>query len=208
MPADRSNPHLRWVGVVIGGLDMKEQKSRQTHESARGKKIPKLSDLSREMPNEDELENFSLMLASESSDRSAAIMAAGLLEHALYASIAGRLADPGKKILNDWFQGPNAPFGTFSAKIKLGRALGIYGPKMESALNAIKEIRNVFAHRSTPIDFNHPAIAKEVRRLFDEPLLSEGAYKTRYCASCLAFSQKLVDDAFENGGKEIAVKFP
>jgi hypothetical protein len=193
-------------GSGNGGKSQKRDRSH--HEAARGKKLPKLSDLSRELPSEHDQETFLEMLSAEPSDRSAAIMAAGLVEQALYEAIKCRLADPGESGLRDWFDAPNAPFGTFAAKIKLGRGLAVYGPKMESKLGLIKDIRNVFAHRSTHIDFANPTIANEVKKFLDKPAKQGVRIRAIYSAVCLATAKLLIDDAFKNGGKEIEVSFP
>ncbi len=184
------------------------EKDRSAHEALRGKKMATLSSLSRELPTEDELFNFGDILSAEPSDRSAAIMAAGLVEQALYVAATSRMADPGPAIRNTWFEDANAPFATFAAKIKLGRALGIYGPKMDKTLCRIKDVRNVFAHRSTPIDFTHPSVEAAVMKMNSQPMTGSTPVRTRYCAICLATTKLLIKDAFEQGGKEIALSFP
>jgi hypothetical protein len=183
-------------------------KDRSAHEELRGKKLVSLSKLSREFPTEHELANFDGILTAEPSDRSAAIMAAGLVEQALYTAVTSRMADPGSAILDTWFEDANAPFATFAAKIKLGRALAIYGPKMDQTLCRIKDVRNVFAHRSTPIDFTNPAIEAVVKKMNDKAMTGFTPVRTRYCAICLATTKLLIKDAFEQGGKEIRLSFP
>jgi hypothetical protein len=55
------------------------------------------------------------------------------------------------------------PLGSFSAKIKLGYALALYGPQTRDDLEMVREIRNAFAHAfahcSKDIDFNTSQIA-------------------------------------------------
>lgn len=157
------------------------------------------------MPSEEQILAFPEILANEPSNRSAAIMAAALVEQALYTAITCRLVDPGESILKAWFEGENAPFGTFSAKIKLGRALGIYREKMEGRLVIIKNVRNVFAHRSTPITFGHPSIKQEIEKLRTRKT-HEGA--AAYYSMCLALSKLLIQDGFKHGGKDVPVSFP
>ena len=183
-------------------------KDRTAHEASRGKKMPTLADLSRELPSEHELVEFLDILAQEPSDRTAAIMAASLLEHALYAAVTARMVDPGPTTVNLWFEAPNAPFATFADKIKLGRALGIYGEQWEKALNQIRDIRNVFAHRASPIDFRHPTIIKEVKKIAGQKMIGENPARVRFCAACLKLATKLVDYGFEHGGKDITLAFP
>jgi hypothetical protein len=77
-------------------------------------------------------------------------MMAALVELALKDAIRVRIADPGDNISHQWFDGDNAAFGSFAAKIQLGRALGIYGPVMHGQLTVIKNVRNQFAHCAVP----------------------------------------------------------
>ena len=53
---------------------------------------------------------------------------------------------------------PDRPLGTFSSRIQLARALGIFGPKTSHDLNKIREIRNAFAHGLRKMDFDTPEI--------------------------------------------------
>lgn len=182
-------------------------KDRSAHEAARGLQLPSLSELSRELPSEEVLGNFIGIVDGESSDRSAAIMAASLVEQALFTAVFCRLADCGEAARNAWFHEANAPFGTFSAKIKLGRALGIYGPQMEKRLEKVKNVRNVFAHRTSPIDFKHPSIEAEINTMMPNAIKTDAA-RVRYCATCLALARLLVDDSFKNGGKTMPVSYP
>lgn len=125
----------------------------------------KRADLSRARPTEADLDNHALLLNCE-TDRGLAVMAAALVENALEVCIRARLADPGQDISNAWFQGLNAPFASFAAKIKLGRALAIYGPAMEKRLSTIKDVRNAFAHSAIPLGFTHAAITTACATLY------------------------------------------
>lgn len=138
-------------------------KDRSAHEASRGKKAS-LAALSREMPAIADIDQFLKTLISE-QDRSAAIMASSFTERGLELAIRSKLADPGEVITRSWFEGMGAPFGTFSAKIGLGEALAIFGPKMAFRLNAIREIRNAFAHSIMPIDFGHSTIKDACKRM-------------------------------------------
>jgi len=52
----------------------------------------------------------------------------------------------------------NGPLGTFSAKIKIGHALGIYTKGFREELDVMRHIRNAFAHSWEKLDFSSPAI--------------------------------------------------
>lgn len=132
-------------------------KDRTAHEARRGKKSPTLSDLLTEIPANFSLEQFADDLVAE-SDRSAAIMASALVEQALYQMLVCSLADWGEATRRAWFEGPNAPFRSFSAKIAFAHAIGILGPTTTELLNTIRNVRNVFAHRVLPLDFTNPAV--------------------------------------------------
>jgi len=183
-------------------------KDRSQHEGSRGVPIQTIADLSRERPTEDELTNYTALLSSE-SDRGAAIMGCALVEQTLELAIRSRLVDPGDTITRQWFEGPNAPFGTFSAKIKLGRALGIFAEEMDGRLTLLKDIRNAFAHTSRPIDFNHPSLAVCRQKLAPDPeKVADKMVRAVFSASCIAVSKILAENAFEHGGKEIEVDIP
>ena len=50
------------------------------------------------------------------------------------------------------------PMGTFDLKIKMAKALKIFGPETDHNLHLIRTIRNAFAHSSVPITFKTSAI--------------------------------------------------
>jgi hypothetical protein len=164
--------------------------------------------LSKEAITDADLEGFGETIRNE-PDRSAAIMAASLVERALTDAIRARLADPGKEITRTWFEGLNAPFQTFSAKIVLGRALAIYGGVMEARLNLVRNIRNAFAHRPQALDFTHPTLMEACLPLMPaEHLDREMGRKQIYAVACLALCSVLGKFAEEEGGKELTVRFP
>lgn len=177
--------------------------------TSRQTKQPTLAALSREVPTEEELNNYYELTMAE-SDRGLAIMAGSLVENTLRAAILGRFANPGEAIAKSWFEGPTAPFGSFAAKIKLGRALAIYAEKMERQLTLLKDIRNAFAHRSRPLDFKHPTIVSACVQLSPRKGMpdDENPGRVRYEAACMALAHLLVKDAFQHGGKELLISYP
>ena len=183
-------------------------KDRTGHERRRGKKMT-LKALSSELPNEDELKNFADILAGE-SDRSAAIMATSYLEMALFHMLNANLPDWGPETQKEWFDGATAPFRSFSSKIILGQALGIYGVLTTQRLNAIRNIRNAFAHRVLPLGFDHPTIVSACKDLVEKEFLPGASQpaKTRFCALCLRLGRDFLIDAVQQGGKEITTRFP
>lgn len=94
-------------------------------------------------------------------DRSAAISAGALVELALEKAIKHRLRRMSKADQSALFDG-TAPLATFSAKCRMGFALGIYGKEVRHDLEAINAIRNVFAHSVTRITFRNRRISNKV----------------------------------------------
>lgn len=96
-------------------------------------------------------------------DRAAGIVAAALLEARLEAALRGVLRDGltgnGKDatVQNEMFR-TSGPLGTFSAKIKLGFMLGLYGDTGRRNLERLKAIRNRFAHELGASSFADPEV--------------------------------------------------
>lgn len=182
-----------------------QDKDRTGHEQQRGRKLLTLADLSRQKPTSEQLENYEYLIMQE-SDRGSAIMAGALVEESLTIAIRAFIVDPGETTAKTWFDSPSAPFGNFAAKIKLGRALAIYGENLETRLNLIKDIRNAFAHSSIPLDFEHPTLAAACVHLNADPEKFKDKHaRILFWSYCLAVSKVLVNLAFSHGGKEIDV---
>jgi hypothetical protein len=95
----------------------------------------------------------------DQDDREAALKAGSMVELSLEHAIKARIVRLRKAELKSLFEGPKSTFGTFSAKIWAGYALGLYGPKAKHDLEAIKDIRNAFAHSPHHLDFRSRKIA-------------------------------------------------
>ncbi len=121
-----------------------------------------LRDLTKGFPSSSDMEGILEEIAG-SSDRSAAIVLSSLVETALYLVLRSRLIDHND--LDSFFEGATAPFQTFSSRIKLGRALGIYGTDTTRTLGSIREIRNIFAHALRRVDFDTLAIRSKCETL-------------------------------------------
>ncbi len=68
--------------------------------------------------------------------------------------------------------GRMAPLSTFSAKIELGYAVGLYSEPFHTNLNMIREVRNRFAHSFNALSFNHPDIGKIIENARRHRLLT------------------------------------
>lgn len=93
------------------------------------------------------------------SDRVATITAAAFFEDALERAIESKFVPLSKTKREKIFDG-QAPLSTFSAKIEIGYALGLYGVVARADLHKTRKIRNLFAHTAEPLEFSEPDIAK------------------------------------------------
>jgi hypothetical protein len=127
---------------------------------SRGRKKPKLRDLSRYMPTPQE------MIALERSIVDAhpvavAILAAVMVEHDLERLLQSRLAGYDDNLWLSLTE-DNGPIGTFHRKIEMARALRIVDPTTQHNLHIVRVIRNAFAHSKVAIDFDHELILAEL----------------------------------------------
>lgn len=144
------------------------------------------------------------------NDRPAAMVAATLVEDALEDAILSRMRKLTKAEYRDLFF-VDSPLATFSSKIRVASALKVVYRSWARQIVLVKEIRNVFAHARTHIDFATPEIMEHTKHItvIDEHLeydiskilgtdknpLNQIAYSTRlhdprsrYLGSCLYLS--------------------
>lgn len=101
------------------------------------------------------------------TDRAAAIIAGAFVERRLTNTIKNRIrrrSESEQKALADLFR-ESGPLGSFHARIDLGFVMGVYPEEVWKDLHTIKLIRNEFAHRTAPLEFNTPEIRRLCRRL-------------------------------------------
>jgi hypothetical protein len=99
------------------------------------------------------------------NDRAIALTVTALLEQFLEAAISTHLEideSEARKLFDD---GGDGPLSTFSRKIAMGYALGVYESHMRSDLNSIRTIRNAFAHAKVYLDFDTPEIGVIVNHM-------------------------------------------
>ena len=98
--------------------------------------------------------------------RELAIVSAAVLDLALAELLSLRMSDQSKEAED--FLGLNgdgrAPAGSFGARIQLGLLVGLLTPEDAAILRAIKELRNIFAHR-VRVDFLTPSVLKATTKL-------------------------------------------
>jgi hypothetical protein len=93
-------------------------------------------------------------------DRTAAIMGATFLEYALKKAISHHLVpDLDDPEFNYLFAGDEAPYRELAGRIRLARALGIISKDYYYQLEAIRLIRNAFAHTMAEISFQTEEIS-------------------------------------------------
>jgi hypothetical protein len=99
------------------------------------------------------------------ADRAAAIIGGALVEDALVTAISASLQDFEPK--GPLFYEAGAPFGTFSNRITVARAMGFLDDKEAADLRVIKNIRNQFAHALLPLRFSNELIIEECEKIGD-----------------------------------------
>lgn len=104
-----------------------------------------------------ESRSLSDLFAQEASDRAAAIVEATQLDARLKSAILTKMVPLTKGEEGALFKG-DAPLASFSARIRMAYALGIISKDMRSDLDAIRDIRNVFAHAQKHITFETDAV--------------------------------------------------
>jgi DNA-binding MltR family transcriptional regulator len=92
---------------------------------------------------------------------------------------------------NELFYSPTAILANFSARILLCYALGIIDKRQRQDLDAIRNIRNVFAHRVKNLSFDHTLIAKECRTLKSAETAGFPPRET-YITNCLALYTEII----------------
>jgi hypothetical protein len=130
----------------------------------------RLKKLIKELPDQHDVLKTLKALQGEdthNADRATAIIGGSFLESALETLILSRLIhNLGKDGRLELFDGERgAPLGSFSARIKMAYALGIYGPKTRDHLNNIRAIRNAFAHSSAGLTFNTKEVSDAIESL-------------------------------------------
>jgi DNA-binding MltR family transcriptional regulator len=112
----------------------------------------------REEPNITDLPALEREFYGE-SDRAVAVLQAAMVDQTLEAAIKRKLSpNLSGDFLKDLFEFEGV-IGSFSNKITMGFALGVFGKKTFHDLNIIRALRNAFAHLRKPMRFSSPAVA-------------------------------------------------
>ena len=129
----------------------------------RGKKKLKLRDLSLQPLTSAEKLALINAVSNVAHPVSAAILGAVMVEHELEVSIRKKFK---RQDDETWASlvGERGSLGTFSAKISMGYAFGLYDEATLDNLNVVRHIRNAFAHSKKVIDFDHELVAAELEK--------------------------------------------
>lgn len=130
-------------------------KRKQEERVSRDSVLAELSALTDIAPDVSYYERYAEEMRAEKNERGIAILLATNLENILEEAIKRHMWVVRSR--RELF-GINSPLGTFSSKIRIGYALGIFGPETLANLDVIRAIRNVFAHAKIPVQFTEPRL--------------------------------------------------
>lgn len=131
---------------------------------SRPNSLKSLKKLTAQYPGTEEVYELIDSLDAIANDQYSAIAAAALLDGALKQALIKNLIVPEDLGEGDLFNS-GAPLRAFSAKIKMGFALGLYGPKTRKDLDLIRDVRNSLAHAMVRLDFDTEQVANVCRRI-------------------------------------------
>jgi hypothetical protein len=129
--------------------------------ASKGSKKASLHSLSRLPIN---LETFFKELEGE-SDRACALVAGSAISEELADLLTKYFVNLNESDINHLFHAGGAPLIDFATRIDIAFALGLISPQERLVANAIRKIRNVFAHTLAQIDFSHELIAAELSNI-------------------------------------------
>lgn len=164
----------------------------------RGVKKPKLRDLSQHPLNYEE--QMALLHAVDMSTPpiAAAILGAVLVEHEIENSLREKMPRKSEEVWLSMLD-EQGPYSTFARKITAGHALNLYDEPFAVNLNIVRVIRNTFAHSKRLIDFDHPLIAAELKRVVKPKVggrsfakLKELEPKPAYLALCMLLTREIL----------------
>lgn len=128
----------------------------------RGRKKPKLRDYSHLVLTAEERKAVSAAAHSmEQHPIVTAILGYVLVEHELDVLLRKKFKKTDDATWTE-LQDDRGPLRSFSAKISIGYALGIYNDKIQHDLNTVRIVRNAFAHSKKLLDFDDPLVIQEL----------------------------------------------
>jgi hypothetical protein len=168
---------------------------------SRPRSFRSLRALIHQLPTGDETNQALRELSHDPNDRTVAIVGAALLESALQAALTFKLKKIGTNRAGEIFRGDDAPFGSFSAKIKLARAINLLGDPARHDLDCMREIRNAFAQtRRTKLTFETAEVEAVCKRINfpifgDDTSEEKEMSRWRFLSGCILYSRMLMEMA-------------
>lgn len=146
------------------------------------------------------------------SDRSVALVGAATVDHCLAMALVCTLSIRDAAHTDSLFYKSGAPLSNFSARIAVGRAVGLFGDTIETKLTIIRRVRNTFAHSVRPLLFTEPLIAAECMKLPETrweqppgwPELS--IPRKRFSSHCMAIASTFSVYANNRVGKPLTIE--
>ena len=134
----------------------------------------------------------------DESDRGAAILAGSFAEHALGTFLHYRVVD--KRIAERLF-GPVGPLSSFSQRIAVAYAFGLIAKQQYTDFEAVRQVRNHFAHHPLDATFATAEVQKHVSATSiykdNEAMESHQAvptkYRIAYLLTCGVLCGRLLD---------------
>jgi len=130
---------------------------------SRGKPKPKMRDLSRAVPTDADTDMWRNTIY-EQHPMVCAIWGSSMVEHELEVLLREKIKRSDDKTWSK-LTDRNGPLSSFSSKIDMGYAIGLYDDPMRANLHIVREIRNVFAHAKRVVTFDHELIINEIKSL-------------------------------------------
>lgn len=125
-------------------------------------------------------------------DRAVALVGTAFLERCIRDALLTHMVPLNSEERQQLF-GPEAPLGQFSARIRLGYALGMFNRNDFRDLDCIRRIRNIFAHFHEHADFGSPEIVDACSLLQNKWYLeSYQRYETRRAKSRATFATRVL----------------
>ena len=125
--------------------------------------IPSIKNLSREMPTMDEWGTMDREI-EKAHDMSVAILLVSHVERFVEFGIIARLNRKDQSTINQLVS-RGGPIPSFSSKIILAYAMGLISKDDKNDMEALKSIRNVFAHSSRHLTFDTAVISKQIQSM-------------------------------------------
>ncbi|HYL32136.1 MAG TPA: hypothetical protein VEU53_03180 [Stellaceae bacterium] len=131
--------------------------------------------------------NATLSEIASQNERGAAVVGAALVEKHLTLAIASRFVDLNETDKGELFDGCG-PLATFAAKIRVGFAMGVFGPTIRNDLKIVDDIRRDFGRADELLAFDCDEIALQCAQLssslrFTGAPRADADPRTRYLAT-------------------------